>query len=205
MHFVSHDRRQIRVEHVSCRRAKHHVKHAQLNTTVEKQAELRQKTNLHNMAVARQHHHHEHNKRHRKHVHQMERPTPAERVRNPRANRHTHHGCDGEAGKHPCDELRAVLFSCYIGRVRHGDSHQRARYQCDENSRHHEHAIIRRERAQHVANKEHPNQRQMRGKTRKTSRQRRSERRDRRIHEREQRHKIADRHLRHLQTGRDIR
>jgi len=36
------------------------------------------------MAVARQHHHHEHNKCHRKHVHQMERPTPAERVRNPR-------------------------------------------------------------------------------------------------------------------------
>ena len=72
-------------------RAKHHVKHAQLNTTIEKQAELRQKTNLHNMAVARQHHHHEHNKCHRKHVHQMERPTPAERVRNPRANRHTHH------------------------------------------------------------------------------------------------------------------
>ena len=65
-------------------RAKHHVKHAQLNTTIEKQAELRQKTNLHNMAVARQHHHHEHNKCHRKHVHQMERPTPAERVRNPR-------------------------------------------------------------------------------------------------------------------------
>ena len=54
------------------------------NTTIEKQAELRQKTNLHNMAVARQHHHHEHNKCHRKHVHQMERPTPAERVRNPR-------------------------------------------------------------------------------------------------------------------------
>lgn len=137
-----------------------------LNTTIEKQAELRQKTNLHNMAVARQHHHHEHNKCHRKHVHQMERPTPAERVRNPRANRHTHHGCDGEAGKHPCDELRAVPFSCHIRHVRHGDGHQRARYQRDEDSRYHEHAIIRRERAQHIASKKHPNQRQMRGKTR---------------------------------------
>ena len=135
----------------------------------------------------------------------MERPTPAERVRNPRANRHAHHGCDGEAGKHPCDELRAVLFSCYIGRVRHGNGHQRAGHQRDEDSRHYEHAIIRRERAQHIADKKHPNQRQMRGKTRKTSRQCRSERRDRRIHEREQRHKIADRHLRHLQASRDIR
>ena len=36
----------------------------------------------------------------------------------------------------------------------------------DEDSRHHEHAIIQRERAQHIASKKHPNQRQMRGKTR---------------------------------------
>ena len=205
MHFIAHDRSQVRVEHVACGRAAHHVEHAQLDAAVEEQAELGQEADFCRMAVVRQHGDHADDEHDGKRVDQMERPTPAERVGHPSADRHTHHGGDGEAGEHPCDEFRAEGVGGHIGRVGHGDGHQCAGHQRDQDASGHQHRVVGREGAQQVARQEHADQRHMRGEPREARGQGRTERRDRRVHEREQRHQIADRHLRHLQSDGDVR
>ena len=185
MHLVAHDRRQVRVEHVARGRTEHHIEHAELDAPVEEQAKLRQEADLHDMAVARQYDDHQHDEHDSEHVDQMERPTPAEHVRHPCADRYPHDGCDGEAGEHPCDEFRAISFRRHIGSVRHGNGHKRTGDECDEDSRDDEHAIVGRERAQHVAEQEDADQRQMRGEAREARRQGRAERRDRCVDKRE--------------------
>ena len=204
MHFIAHDRSQVCVEHVAGGRAAHHVEHAQLDTTVEEQAELRQEADFHDVAVARQRHDHTDDEHNGEHIDHMERPTPTERVGHPCADRHAHHGCDGEAGEHPCDEFRTESVRCHIGHVRHSHSHQRSGYQGDHDARHHQNRVIGCERAQEITGKEYADQRQMSGESREPCRQRRAERRDGRVHEGEQGHQIADRHLRYLQIGCDV-
>ena len=107
------------------------------------------------------------------------------------ADRHTHHGGDGEAGEHPCDEFRAEGVGGHIGRVGHGDGHQCAGHQRDQDASGHQHRVVGREGAQQVARQEHADQRHMRGEPREARGQGRTERRDRRVHEREQGHQIA--------------
>jgi hypothetical protein len=120
------------------------------------------------------------------------------------AERHAEHVGERESGEHQRDGLRAAVRRDEIGGDDRADAEERAVAESGDDARAHQHPVVRRQRAQQVADDEHADQAHQRLLARHLCGDHRQNRRADRDAERVARHEHAGRRNRHREIARDV-